>query len=80
MVSGLRAGAPRNRGSIPGRGTGLIIVTIVQSGFENHPANYSMETSGSGLKRLMYTGDQLPHAMLRSTAITLTLSPPALAT
>jgi hypothetical protein len=50
MVSGLRAGAPRNRGSIPGRGAGLIIVPIVQSGFENHPATYSMGTCGSGVE------------------------------
>ena len=50
IVSGLRAGAPRNRGSIPGRDRGLLIVHSVQSGSENHPASYSMGTWGSRVK------------------------------
>jgi hypothetical protein len=49
-VSGLRAGAPRNRGSIPSRGKVLLIVQSVQSGSENQPASYSMGTWDSGVK------------------------------
>jgi hypothetical protein len=52
IMSRLRAGGLRNRGSIPGSGKGLFILQNVQSGSGSHAASYSMGTLGPGVKRL----------------------------